>query len=328
MALPIFGLMGLLWLAYFFYTLSPVLDASLNNHIDMEPVLIQRGDGLKKIAQQLEDLSLIRSASAFKFYSLITGRGHELKPGLYNIRPFSSTKEIITMLVDGPSKEIEVLITEGKSLAEIDAQLSHLGVIQQGSFVSFKITDALREKYPFLVSAQSLEGYLFPDTYRFFFGSTAEQAAMHFLDNFALKISPLLSDGESVNYENIPIVRRGVFSINEITTIASLIEKEVSDPLDRKLVADIIYRRLGIGMALQIDASVDYAKIVNDNRYNTYLFPGLPRGPISNPGILAIEAALNPKQNQYLYYLSALKTKKTIFSKTFEEHKANKLKYL
>lgn len=326
MALPILLLMGLLWLAYFYFTLSPSF-TEVSEGKPAETFLIQKGDGLAEIAQKLEIGGYIRSESSFKFYSLMTGSGHQLKPGLYNVSAASSTQEIVRMLVAGPSKEIEVLITEGERLKDIDARLSDMGIIKKGSFVNMQM-DTLRTKYPFLLGARSLEGYLFPDTYRFYFDSAPEDAAAHFLDNFSAKVAPLISDGDTVDYDGIPITRRGIYSINQIVSVASLLEKEVPESADRRMVADIIYRRLKIGMALQIDASVDYAKSIGESRYDTYEFPGLTPGPISNPGLAAIDAALNPKANQYLYYLSDPKTKKTIFSKTFDEHKANKLKYL
>ena len=327
MAIPILLLIGLLWLAYFYFTLSPSY-TKVTEGKALEAVLIQKGEGLTDIAERFEDARYIRSASSFKLYSILTGSGHLLKPGLYNISVASSTPEIVQLLVAGPSKEIEVLITEGEALRDIDARLAGLGIITPGALLNMKIDAKLRADYPFLAGARSLEGYLFPDTYRFFFGSTPIEAAAHFLDNFAAKVAPLISDGETVNYDSIPITRRGIYSINEIVAIASLLEKEVPESIDRKLVADIIYRRLKIGMALQIDASVDYAQEVGDTRYDSYKFPGLPPGAIANPGADAIDAALNPKTNQFLYYLSDPKTDKTIFSKTFEEHKANKAKYL
>lgn len=323
MAVPILFVLGLLWAVYFYYTLSPVLEVAST----AEAVLIQKGDGLKEIADKFEASGYIRSASAFKFYSLLSGSGHKLKPGLYNISAASSTAEIVRLLVSGPSKEIQVLITEGESLAVIDARLANLGIIKPGDFLNMKMGD-LREKYPFLAGARSLEGYLFPDTYRFYFGSESQNAVKPFLDNFSAKVRPLIDDGDSADYDSIPITRRGIFSINEIVTVASLIEKEVPDSAERRLVSDVIYRRLKIGMALQIDASVAYAKAVGDPRYDTYQFPGFPAGPIASPGLDAITAALNPKSNQYLYYLSDPKTNKTIFSKTFDEHKANKIQYL
>jgi UPF0755 protein len=268
-ALPILLIIGLLWSAYFFYTLSPLEDGQ--SAVPKEPFLIVKGDGLKDIAQKLEAGSYIRSASAFKFYSLVSGQGHQLKPGLYNLNSSSSTTEIVDLLVAGPAKEIEVLITEGESLKNIDARLSQLGIIQAGDFKQFNLSE-LRSKYAFLAGARSLEGYLFPDTYRFYFASTPNDAVRPFLENFKNKVEPLIADGTTADFDSIPITRRGIYSIGEIVTIASLLEKEVPEAEDRRMVADIMYRRLKISMPLQIDASVDYAKLIGDPRYDTYQF--------------------------------------------------------
>jgi len=125
-----------------------------------------------------------------------------------------------------------------------------------------------------------------------------------------------------VDWNSIPVLRKGIFTIHEIANIAGMIEKEVPDSDERKMVADVIYKRLKINMPLQIDATVLYAKN-NGDIYDTYKSYGLPPGPISNPGLDAIDAALNPKAGPYLYYLSDPETGDTIFARDFEEHKKN-----
>jgi len=281
---------------------------------------------LFEIAKQLQSQGLIRSASSFKLYAIISGNAHRLKPGLYAISSASTSIELVRSLVAGPAKEINVLISEGKTMREVDEVLAKHGIIKRGELVNLRVTNYYDE-FPFLRGARSFEGFLFPDTYRFFFESSPDKVVRVFLKNFSAKVSPLISDGSSVNWDGIPISRRGIFNITEIITIASMIEKEVPDSAERRLVADIIYRRLKISMPLQIDATVDYAEIYSE-RYNTYKHAGLPPGPIANPGLDAIEAVLNPRASNYLYYLSDPKTNKTIFSRDFEEHKENKLKYL
>ena len=323
LTVAILGIVVLLWVAYFYFTLSPL---AARTDAQTQPTLIQKGEGLSEIATQLEHDGYIRSASAFKLYAILSGSAHQLKPGMYNVSSSSSTSEIVRLLVHGPSKEIQVLITEGERLVEIDSKLAKFGIIRPGDLIHFDL-DSMRDTYPFLLGARSLEGYLFPDTYRFFSGSTPKQAVIPFLENFADKIGPLIADEGRVDYDNIPIIRRGIYSINKIATIASLLEKEVPGSDDRRMVADIIYRRLKIGMALQVDATVEYAKSHGDE-FDTYKNPGLPPTPIASPSLDAITAALNPKSNQFVYYLSDTKTDHTIFAKTFEEHKVNKAKYL
>lgn len=219
-----------------------------------------------------------------------------------------------------------MLIPEGMGLAEIDATMARYGVLAAGTLKGARVADYY-DTYPFLRGARSFEGFLFPDTYRFYFDSKPETVIRAMLDNYTARVSPLISDGGAVDWDNIPITRRGIYSSLEITTIASMIEKEVPGSADRRIVADIMYRRLRISMPLQIDATVDYAKKYGA-AYDTYERYGLPPGPIASPGLDALEAALNPKASPYLYYLSDPKTSKTIFSKDFEEHKANSEKYL
>ena len=327
-------IIGLLWLAYFTFTLAPVsqsfdLPGSASSSISVAgivPLVIERGEGLEQIARSLTDARVIRSASAFKFYALLSGSAHKLKPGLYTMSQASTTPELVRLLVSGPAKEISVLIPEGSTLADIDKTLARYGILHAGELLKLRVSD-FYDKYPFLRGARSLEGFLFPDTYRFYFATDASAVAGVMLGNYAVRVGALIADGTETNWDSIPITRRGIFNSLEITTIASLIEKEVPDSAERKIVADILYRRLKIDMPLQIDATVDYAKEHGD-RYDTYKRYGLPPGPIASPGLDAIDAALNPRSTTYLYYLSDPVTKKTIFSKTFDEHKANREKYL
>lgn len=326
-------ILGLLWLAYFYFTLAPVAatfdmpgSASRTPVAGGVPIVIEKGEGIREIAAELAAESLIRSVSAFKLYAILSGNAHQLKPGLYTFTQTSSTVEIVQSLVAGPAKEISVLITEGMSLAEIDARIARYGVLPAGAISKSRVTDYY-EKYPFLRGARSLEGFLFPDTYRFYFDSKPEIVITAMLDNFSSRVASLIAEGTTIDWDSIPITRRGIFSSLEIATIASMIEKEVPFSADRRIVADIIYRRLKISMPLQIDATVDYAK-THGASYNTYEKYGLPPGPIASAGLDAFEAALNPKSSTFLYYLSDPKTKHTIFAKTFEEHKVNIQKYL
>ncbi len=335
-ALSLIFIFGLLWATYLFYQLSPAQGGPAGSAIGDQvhifatsslPIVIEKGEGFREIANQLAQNGFVRSESMFKTYAILSGSAHKFKPGLYTFTAASSSIEIVRALVNGPSKEITVLIREGETLAEINTTLARYGVIPGSSLAKLAVND-FREKYPFLQNAVSLEGFLFPDTYRFYFGSTAQDVALAMLDNFKQKIDPLISDEGVPQYDAIPVLRRGIFTLPQILTIASMIENEVPGKDDRRIVADIIYRRLKIGMALQIDATTEYANFVGDDRFDTYKNSGLPRGPISNSGLDAIEAALNPKSSTYLYYLTDPKTKKTIFSKDFEEHKMNRAKYL
>jgi UPF0755 protein len=333
-AIGVIAVVALLWCAYFFYNLSPLaagtadLDGSLTPAATTTvPIVVEKGTGFRTVTQEIARAGLIRSESSFKLYAILSGSAHQFKPGLYSFSAASSSIEMIRALVAGPSKEITILIPEGQTLAQIDDTLSRFGVIKKGSLLKADVKDFIND-YVFLKDSVSLEGYLFPDTYRFYFGSAVSDVVKIMLNNFSAKVGPLVSDEGVAQYQQIPVLRRGIFSMPQIITIASIIEDEVPSSADRKIVADVLYRRLKIGMPLQVDASVLYAENVGDERYDTYKHPGLPRGPIANPGTDAIESALSPKSSNYLYYLSDPKTGKTIFAQTFEEHRENKLKYL
>jgi UPF0755 protein len=219
---------------------------------------------------------------------------------------------------------VTITIPEGYTLLQIDETLTTAGVLNGGRLSNFRPADF---DYPFFVAAtgDSLEGFLFPDTYEFFLHSPSMVVAEKFLDNFALKTAGILEPGKA--YRTV--------------ILASMIEKEVPDENgDREMVAGILKNRLNSGMLLNVDATVCYAEspfgcagvediaFTIDSRYNTYRYKGLPPGPISNPGLSAIEAAAEPRDSNYLYYLSRPDTKETIFSKTLDEHNKNIVKYL
>jgi UPF0755 protein len=172
----------------------------------------------------------------------------------------------------------------------------------------------------------TLEGYLFPDTYEVSTDQTCEQMIDAMLINFGNKLTPELQ-------EKIKGQDKTIF---EVVTMASLLEKEVKTLEDKKIVAGILHNRLQMGMPLQLDSTVNYITGKNDpgvlikdtqidSPYNTYKYKGLPIGPISNPGMDSISAALEPTETDYLYYLS---DGKTYYAKTLKEHAANRAKYL
>jgi UPF0755 protein len=193
------------------------------------------------------------------------------------------------------------------------------------------------KKYPFLKQASAisgLEGYLFPDTYYMFKNARSEDITDVFLQNFDKKITQEIRDD----------ITRSKKNLHDIIIMASLIEREVISDEDRKMVSGILWNRLRIGIPLQVDATISYVKkqyniasapsgrishtdLLLQSPYNTYLHRGLPAGPIGNPGLSAIMAAIHPTPSIYLYYLST-PDGRTIFSRTLEEHNKAKHKYL
>jgi UPF0755 protein len=315
-----------LFLAYFIYALTPV---SAEEVLVVE-IKINKGDELAPIIDSLERRGIIRSARAFKWYAVLSGGAHLLKPGYYRVTSAEGAVAIFEKFVRGP-EDLTVPVIEGATLLDIDSQLGKLGIIPAGSFKNLLPKDFAAD-YPFLANAKSFEGFLLPDTYRFAIHSDTREVLKKFLDNFRAKALPVLASSPKDIYKNL--------------IIASLIEKEVPDQKnDRALVSGIIARRFAIGMGLQIDATVVYAKcghrlltcpslrlrredFSDPSPYNTYVHRGLPPTPISNPSISAIIAAMNPKKTDYLFYLSDPKTQRTIFSRDFDEHNDNRAKYL
>lgn len=281
-------------LAFFLHLLRPV-------HVPAEArgFLVSQGAGFLEIADKLAAEGLIRSPLLFKLYGATAGAGRTLKAGDYVLSADMSTPEILRVLVNGPEEDVAVVIPEGATLKDIDAALSRYGIIAEGALEDFSWR-VMRDEFSFLKEARSLEGFLFPDTYRFFPQSPVESVARRMLENFETKA--------------IPEIRGDVY---DTLIIASLIEKEVPFHEDRRIVSGIIQNRLAIDMALQIDAAP-----VTYQRY------GLPATPIANPGLDAISAAQSPAHTKYFYYLSDPKTHKTIFAETLDEHNENRWQYL
>lgn len=320
--LAIFSLL----LSYFIYALQPA-SADAGRTVEIR---IERGTKLNDVIEDLARQGIIRSANAFKWYAVLSGGAHLLKPGFYRVDSSESAVAIFEKLVAGP-QDLVVSIIEGSTILDIDSALSRVGIIPAGSLKSISPRD-LAADYPFLAGVKSLEGFLFPDTYQFSSHSEPRVVVEKMLDNFRAKALRELTPDFKNLYRDL--------------IIASLIEKEVPDSgRDQALVSGIIARRLSIGMGLQIDATVLYAKcagrlftcdnlkltrddFANPSSYNTYLHRGLPPTPISNPSISAIRAAVHPEKSDYLFYLSDPKTGRTIFSRDFDEHNENRAKYL
>lgn len=322
-----------LGVAYLFFQLTPVSNGPQYREFE-----ISKGNGFQGIVDGLYAQKFIRSPKVFMLYGALSGSAHQLKPGSYLLSSGSSTPEILEVIKRGPSLDVSVILQEGVTMKDMDVILSQKGIISAGS-LSKLTAKSLAGKYPFLKNTKGLEGFLFPDTYRFYKQSGADAVAGKILNTFAAKAWPLLSgcDRQSSKCSGL--------NSAEILTVASLLEKEAPIFYDRQMIAGIIYRRLAIGIALQIDATLVYAKCNGtfitcaDSRvyrkdlafpspYNTYLHNSLPPGPIGNPGLEAIQAALSPIKSKYLYYLSDPKTGKTIFSETLDEHIENRSKYL
>lgn len=305
---------------------------------------ISSGLGSRQIAEVLKKEGVIRSRWALVIYVSLKGKASQLKPGSYVFSP-AAIPEIVRDLVRGGTNERVITVPEGWSVKDIAEYLRREGITKSDVFLRIVDSPSQTEfgskfdpnsvwdtdRFDFLKDKPDnlgLDGYLFPDTYRIFKDARPEEIISKMLENFGKKLTPELRE---------EITRRNL-TIFDVIRMASLIEKEVVSDENRAIVSGILWKRLGAGIGLQVDAAISYitgkkttrisleeTKI--DSPYNTYKYRGLPIGPIGNPGLSAIRAAIYPKESPYLYYLST-PDGRTIFSKTLEEHNAAKTRYL
>ena len=330
----IFGIVGviviLLLANYFYNNLSNApLNKKATNQVDVE---IPVGSGSKQIAEILYSKGLIRSKLGFVLQEYLLGAKGKLKAGIYRLSQSESGAKIIARIKDGDilPRDNKVIITEGMTLREIADRLEQAGIVSASDFVFDAKVEKFRVKYEFLTAVPngSLEGYLFPDTYKFFKNTSADDVINRMLQRFdeQFKVAAQATPGLEIHKPH------------EVVTMASIIEKEVKTQSDRRMVSGILWSRIDHGVAMAADATTRFALsnwdkplTINDLKtnspYNTRTHVGLPPGPIGNPGVDTLEAAMNPTASDYFYYLSA-KDGKTIFSKTLEEHNAAVEKYL
>ncbi|MBI4709382.1 MAG: endolytic transglycosylase MltG [Candidatus Portnoybacteria bacterium] len=292
----------------------------------------QKGQGVKEIAAELEEQKLIRSAFWFETYVWLSGKQNKLQAGKYSISSSMNMAQIIDLISGGKVAENDIWVTipEGFTLKQIKTRLSESGLSVAQDIDNKNAVD-LKSQYQFLADAPSganLEGFLFPDTYKFDKDSSQNEIILKMLDNFDRK----LTDKMRVD---IASQEKSVF---EIIIMASILEKEVRGE-DRKIASGIFWKRISDNYSLESDATLSYIfddKIDRhtieqtkvDSPYNTYKYKGLPAGPINNPGIEAIEAAIYPQESDYYFFLTKSDTGEAVFSKTLQEHNQNKVKYL
>lgn len=300
---------------------------------------IPKGQGISSTAKILKEEKLISSSLAFKIYFKLN-KDKVIQAGAYEIEPGLSTRLLVAKLTAGKilSNESKVLVREGLTIKEANEEIKAQGYLLNDEFLNLsqvKIKDlpARLKTQPFIAllpAEATLEGYLFPDTYIMYKDFSVEDLVEKMLENFQRKIddNEIISLSQNLNR-----------SLHETIIMASLIEKEVRGEEDMKIVSGVFLNRIRSGQALQSCASLAYILGVNKPQYsyedtqtpspyNTYLHPGLPPGPVSNPGLVALRAAVQPIITDYNYFLSRPDTGETVFSTTYEEHLSAKAKYL
>lgn len=289
-------------------------------------VVIAQGDSVRTIGSRLEDADLIAHQTFFRVFVQFSKTQTQLHAGTFLVTPGTSIASIVLLLSDVQTSEVQVTIPEGFTNAQIKARLVE-------AVPNFDET-AWDEQ------TKDLEGFLFPDTYRFSSTVTVEEIVQKMqgtLDRRLAENGIRLGDCDVYN-PSMGFVSPFRCSKADTIIFASILEKEVQTPEDMKRVAGVLLNRMRIGMPLQVDSTLTYvtdkssaqlttADLRSASLYNTYTHKGLPPGAICNPGMNAILATLSPTETNDLYFLSA-KDGRTIFAETHDEHVANKQKYL
>jgi UPF0755 protein len=306
---------------YFIYSAATVGEngpaAEKSNDVE-----VVRGDTLSDVAAKLEGAGVIESAFVFKLQARYEGYGTEIKTGRYTFEPGQDSEEILKKLTAGEAvPTIAVTIPEGLTLEETARTVAEGTAIPASEF-----EEAARRTdygYAFLddPGVKTTEGYLFPARYDFERGVTARQIVDRLLGQYLLETQDLDIAGA-----------KGRLDLTEyqVVTVASLIEKEAATPEEKPLVASVIYNRMQENMPLQIDATIQYAlekskanlslaDLKIDSPYNTYKHQGLPPGPICSPSRESIQAALDPAETNYLYYVLEASGHKHYFTSDYDD---------
>jgi UPF0755 protein len=298
---------------------------------EQRPFQVQWGETLAAIAGRLQAEGLIQSANAFQAYLQYAGLDTTVQAGYYELSPAMTPVEIAQALQDATPSDVALTILVGWRMDEIAETLPTSGLeISPAEFLA--AAQVIPAGYAFLEQAPTgatLEGFLFPDTYILPREITSGELVTTLLDTFGKQLTPDLQQGFAQQDLNV----------YEAVTLASIVEKESVIPEEMPLIASVFLNRLKAGIKLEADSTVQYAIGYNRDQnswwtnplsgadlqfqsaYNTYQYPGLPPGPIANPGLSALRAVAFPAQAPYYYFRAACDgSGKHVFSNTFEEH--------
>ena len=281
---------------------------------------IPAGAGVAQIAEILEQNEVIDSPFVFRVYEKLTRSGI-YHSGVHTFSKGMSYDNILDSLEKSVTNAITVSIPEGYEIRQIAELLEKSGVCTASEF--YKAQKEKYEEFKFLDKAYErenpLEGYIFPDTYKFERGQSATTVIKTMLSNFDKKVYQEYVKNETDK------------SLDDIIILASIVEREAANESEWGKVASVFSNRLKIGMKLQSCATVQYIlkerkdiltneDIKIDSPYNTYVYEGLPKGPIASPGLGAVKAALYPEETDYFYFAATKDGSRNVFSKTGEEH--------
>lgn len=303
----------------YFFSLAPAPNQ------EEQTLHISRGLQLPEILDMLKGIDVIRDKTLFKYYLIFRGMTTQVRAGDYNFPARITPQKLAQELKHGDFKTYRARIVEGWNIREVAYYLERMGFTQKDQFLA-----RCRDKElmtTFGIEGLTLEGYLFPDTYEMYRSVSDDEMIARFVGQF----KKVFTDDLKKRADELHL------SVPEIMTIASIVEKETGRKSEQKIVASVIYNRLKKGIPLAMDPTVIYGvpnfngnltrmHLMTPTPYNTYLFSGLPPGPIANPSLSAIKAALYPDTTRYLYFV-AKGNGYHHFSETLEEHNQSVRKY-
>jgi UPF0755 protein len=281
--------------------------------------------GLLAIAHRLRDAEVVPSAVAFAVLAVAHGSARTLRAGEYEFPRGTTTLDALRLLESGKVRLHPVLHPEGATLAELARTIEQQRLAPAADVLRAASDPAFLRSLG--IEGPSLEGYVFPDTYHFTRGLTAQQILARTVQRLRAKLTPDL----------LARARERGLELHALLTLASIIEREAVVSDERRLISAVFWNRLHRGMPLQADPTVQYAvgkerlaltraDLATDHPFNTYTRTGLPPGPIASPGLPAIEAALDPAPVKYLYFVAA-DEQRHHFSTTVDEHNAAVARY-
>lgn len=298
-----------------------------------ESVTIKPGQSANEIWAQIEDQGITSGTILWKWHALKLGAADGIQAGTYQLERGEKIKDVIKRMLAGETVPDELTITypEGFTLQQMAARTAARGIGTEEEFITAATPENFSDQFSFLKDVppdRTLEGYLFPDTYRVFADDKPEDVIQRMLGNFDNKITADLLDRRTGEDR----------TLDDKIIMASIVEREVVNDDDMAMVSGILWSRVDNESGLGADATVRYAlnqwddpltveDLDIDSPYNTRRYKGLPPGPISNPGLRAITASVHPQESDFYYYLSTPEGE-TIFSKTNDEHNRNKAEHL
>ncbi len=316
-------------------------DADVPAGTDPTPVTfsVKPGETALQIAKRLQEAGLVRNAGSFRALLRVQGVDKNLEAGEYKLRRNMTPREIMAVLQKGRPPTVTVTIPEGRRGEEIVDLLVAEGLANRDALLNL-IQSGGDFNHPFLadrpIGRQSLEGYLFPDTYEFRREASARDIIDTLLKNFDRRFTPEMRRAAA----------QAGLNVDQVVILASIVEREAVLARERPMIASVYLNRLEQGIKLDADPTIQYAMgydpatrtwwralLLDDlqfkSPYNTYLNPGLPPGPICNPGLASLQAVIEPAQTNYLYFVanSVAGDGSHVFAATWEEHLQNIARY-